>query len=114
MPAFTISISRSTQRPLQNAPMNNLTQLEQATSNGDPRAAADLLPMVYDELRRLAASRLAGERHEHTLQPTALVHQVWIKLSSPGERSWQGRQHFFATAAEAMRRILVDRARRRQ
>ena len=77
-------------------------------------AAADLLPLVYDELRRLAAHRLAGERHEHTLQPTALVHEAWLKLSTQTDRHWQGRQHFFAAAAEAMRRILVDRARRRQ
>jgi RNA polymerase sigma factor (TIGR02999 family) len=79
----------------------------------DP-AAADLLPLVYDELRRLAAHRLSGERHEHTLQPTALVHEAWIKLSDQHDRHWKGRNHFFAAAAEAMRRILVDRARRRQ
>jgi RNA polymerase sigma factor (TIGR02999 family) len=96
-------------------PMSDATQLLEAAAHGDPRAAAELLPMVYDELRRLAASRLAGERHEHTLQPTALVHEAWIKLSGAEEqRTWNGRQHFFAAAAEAMRRILVDRARRRQ
>jgi RNA polymerase sigma factor (TIGR02999 family) len=94
--------------------MNDATQLLQAASNGDPRAAAELLPLVYDELRRLAAHRLAGERHDHTLQPTALVHEAWLKLAGADERTWQGRQHFFAAAAEAMRRILVDRARRRQ
>jgi RNA polymerase sigma factor (TIGR02999 family) len=94
--------------------MNNATQVLQAASAGDPRAAAELLPLVYDELRRLAAHRLAGERHEHTLQPTALVHEVWLKIAGADERAWQGRQHFFAAAAEAMRRILVDRARRRR
>lgn len=94
--------------------MNDATQLLEAAAQGDPNAAAELLPMVYDQLRRLAASRLANERHEHTLQPTALVHEAWIKLSGAGQRTWNGRQHFFAAAAEAMRRILVDRARRRQ
>ena len=72
-----------------------------------------MLPLVYDELRRLAARRLAGERNNHTLQPTALVHEAWLKLSGSDNRDWNGRQHFFAAAAEAMRRILVDRARRR-
>ena len=76
-------------------------------------AAAELLPLVYDELRCLAAHRLAGEAHAHTLQPTALVHEAWLKIAGTNERTWQGRQHFFAAAAEAMRRILVDRARRR-
>jgi len=93
--------------------MSDVTQLLQAASGGDPRAAAELLPLVYDELRRLAAHRLAGERNGHTLQPTALVHEAWLKLAGHDERTWQGRQHFFAAAAEAMRRILVDRARRR-
>ena len=94
--------------------MNNLTQLLQSASEGDPRAAAELLPLVYDELRRLAAHRLAGERSGHTLQPTALVHEAWLKISGDDERTWNGRQHFFSAAAETMRRILVDRARRRQ
>lgn len=93
--------------------MNDLTQALHAASAGDPRAAAALLPLVYDELRRLAAYRLAGEAHAHTLQPTALVHEAWIKVAGSEERTWQDRQHFFAAAAEAMRRILVDRARRR-
>ena len=93
--------------------MSGATQLLQAASAGDPHAAAALLPLVYEELRRLAAHRLAGERHEHTLQPTALVHEAWLKIAGTDERIWQGRKHFFAAAAEAMRRILVDRARRR-
>lgn len=80
---------------------------------GDAQAATELLPLVYEELRRLAAHRLAGEQREHTLQPTALVHEAWLKISPDGERQWNGREHFFAAAAEAMRRILVDRARRR-
>ena len=93
--------------------MADVTQLLNAASTGDPRAAAELLPLVYDELRRLAAHRLVGERNGYTLQPTALVHEAWIKLSGDEQRDWNGRQHFFAAAAEAMRRILVDRARRR-
>ena len=93
--------------------MSDATQLLQAASAGDSRAAAALLPLVYEELRRLAAHRLAGERHEHTLQPTALVHEAWLKIAGEDQRTWQGREHFFAAAAEAMRRILVDRARRR-
>ena len=93
--------------------MADVTQLLNAASTGDPRAAAELLPLVYDELRRLAAHRLVGERNGYTLQPTALVHEAWIKISGDEQRDWNGRQHFFAAAAEAMRRILVDRARRR-
>ena len=93
--------------------MSNVTQLLQAASSGDPLAAGELLPLVYDELRQLAAHRLAGERNNHTLQPTALVHEAWLKLSGADDQNWNGRQHFFAAAAEAMRRILVDRARRR-
>lgn len=79
-----------------------------------PKEAADLLPQVYAELRRIASLRLAGESHEHTLQPTALVHEAWLKLSGEHERPWRDRHHFLSAAAEAMRRILVDRARRRQ
>lgn len=81
----------------------------------DSAAAEELLPLVYDELRRLAARRLAGEDPGQTLQPTALVHEAWLHLLGPeGEsRSWRGREHFYAAAAEAMRRILVGRARRR-
>jgi len=93
--------------------MNDLTVILKSASADDPRAASELLPLVYDELRRLAAHRLAGERNGHTLQPTALVHEVWLKVSGDEQRDWNGRQHFFAVAAEAMRRILVDRARRR-
>ena len=81
---------------------------------GGSRNASDFLPLVYDELRRLAARRLAAESREHTLQPTALVHEAWVRIAGSGDRAWHDRQHFFAAAAEAMRRILVDRARRRQ
>jgi RNA polymerase sigma factor (TIGR02999 family) len=86
----------------------------EAASRGDPKAAAELLPLVYGELRRLAAHRLSAEAKEHTLQPTALVHEAWLKIAGADHRTWQNRQQFFAAAAEAMRRILVDRARRRQ
>jgi RNA polymerase sigma factor (TIGR02999 family) len=94
--------------------MSDVTHLLQSASAGDPRAAAELLPLVYDELRRLAACQMAKERPGQTLQPTALVHEAWLRLSGTDERTWNGRQHFFAAAAEAMRHILVDRARRRQ
>ncbi len=72
-----------------------------------------LLPLVYDELRRLAASRMVGEAPGNTLQPTALVHEAWLRLEGKGECSWENRAHFFGAAAQAMRRILVDRARRK-
>src|SRR5580658_269680 len=93
--------------------ISDVTRILEALEHGEAKAAEDLLPLVYDELRRLAAHRLAGERNEHTLQPTALVHEAWLKVSGAEGRVWNGRQHFFAAAAEAMRRILVDRARRR-
>ena len=93
--------------------MSDVTQLLQSAAAGDSHAAAELLPLVYDELRRLAAHRLAGEQNNHTLQPTALVHEAWLKIAGADGREWNGRQHFFAAAAEAMRRIMVDRARRR-
>ena len=93
--------------------MNDVTRILDRVQDGDLKAAEELLPFVYDELRHLAAHRLAGERRQQTLQPTALVHEAWLKISGDEHRAWNGRQHFFATAAEAMRRILVDRARRR-
>lgn len=93
--------------------MSEVTVILERLQRGDPRAATELLPSVYDELRRLAARRLAGEPKNHTLQPTALVHEAWLKIAGDDRRTWNGRQHFFAAAAEAMRRILVDRARRR-
>ena len=89
------------------------TQLRQAIERGDPDAAAELLPLVYDELRRLAANRMAGESAGQTLQPTALVHEAWLRLGADQQPAWQNRAHFFSAAAEAMRRILIERARRR-
>ena len=92
--------------------MADVTQVLNAIESGDPRAAAELLPLVYDELRKLAAARLAEEKPGQTLQPTALVHEAYVRLVGGGRgRDWDGRGHFFAAAAEAMRRVLVDRAR---
>jgi RNA polymerase sigma factor (TIGR02999 family) len=94
--------------------MSEVTYILSAIEAGDPQAAEQLLPLVYDELRRLAAQRLAGEGPGHTLQPTALVHEAYLKLVGPEpQRPWNGRVHFFAAAAEAMRRILIDHARRK-
>ena len=93
--------------------MSDVTRILEQAQRGDPKAARDLLPLVYDELRHIAARRLAGEQNQHTLQPTALVHEAWLKLAGEEKHVWNGRVHFFAAAAEAMRRILIDRARRR-
>jgi RNA polymerase sigma factor (TIGR02999 family) len=94
--------------------MSHVTHLLDAATAGDRQAASELLPLVYTELRRLAAARMAGQAVGHTLDATALVHEAYLKLvgSTDGPR-WAGRGHFFAAAAEAMRHILVDRARRR-
>jgi RNA polymerase sigma factor (TIGR02999 family) len=94
--------------------MPDITQLLDAAAEGDPHAAAELLPLVYDELRRLAAARLAREDPGQTLDATALVHEAYLRLVGQGqERSYRDRGHFFAAAARAMRRILVDNARRK-
>jgi len=85
----------------------------EAIDRGDRQASEDLLPLVYDELRRIAALRMAQENTGHTLQPTALVHEAWLQLVGEGDRSWKNRAHFFGAAADAMRRILVDNARRK-
>jgi RNA polymerase sigma factor (TIGR02999 family) len=91
-----------------------VTQILSAIDSGDAKAAAELLPLVYDELRKLAAARMKGESPEHTLQPTALVHEAYLRLVGKNDPGWQNRGHFFAAAAEAMRRILVESARQRQ
>jgi RNA polymerase sigma factor (TIGR02999 family) len=92
--------------------MADVTQLLSAIQAGDPKAAGDLLPLVYDELRKLATVWLAEERPGQTLQPTALVHEAYLRLVGGEQpRDWNGRGHFFAAAAEAMRRVLIDRAR---
>jgi RNA polymerase sigma factor (TIGR02999 family) len=95
--------------------MSDVTPTVDVQGRGEPQAAGDLLPLVYDELRRLAARRLAGEAPGQTLDATALVHEAYLRLvgGDPG-RPWQGRAHFFAAAAEAMRRILVENARRKR
>jgi RNA polymerase sigma factor (TIGR02999 family) len=95
--------------------MADVTQILGAIEAGDPKAAAELLPLVYDELRKLAAARLAEEKPGQTLQPTALVHEAYLRLIGPDDAiHWDGRGHFFAAAAEAMRRILVENARRKR
>jgi len=95
--------------------MTDVTRILSAIEQGDPQAAAQLFPLVYDELRKLAALRLAQEKPGQTLQATALVHEAYLRLVG-GEQTqdWDGRRHFFAAAAEAMRRILIDRARHKQ
>jgi RNA polymerase sigma factor (TIGR02999 family) len=94
--------------------MSEVTRLLDAAASGDRKAAADLLPLVYDELRQLAAARMAAESPDQTLQPTALVHEAYLRLVGPADAArWDSRGHFFAAAAEAMRRILVDHARRK-
>jgi len=93
--------------------MRDITHILTAIEQGDAMATNELLPQVYQELRRLAAHKMAGERPGHTLQPTALVHEAWLKLVDSPAQSWQNRAHFFGAAAEAMRRILIDRARRK-
>jgi RNA polymerase sigma factor (TIGR02999 family) len=95
--------------------MSTVTQILSAIAEGDPQAASQLLPLVYDELRKLAADRLAHETPGQTLQPTALVHEAYLRLvGDPAGVNWDSRGHFFAAAAEAMRRILVENARRKQ
>lgn len=94
--------------------MSDATVLLAAVEQGDPRASEQLLDLIYGELRRLAAYKMAQEAPGQTLQPTALVHEAWLKLVGNGGQPFKNRAHFFAAAAEAMRRILIDRARRRQ
>jgi len=94
--------------------MNDVTRILSNIARGDAHAAGDLLPLVYDELRKLAAARMAAEKSGNTLNATALVHEAYLRLVNPAdEQQWDHRGHFFAAAAEAMRRILVDRARRK-
>ncbi len=96
-------------------PMNEVTRVLSAIEGGDPRAAEQLLPLVYEELRRLAAQKLAQEKPGQTLEATALVHEAYLRLVGGEQtRGWDGRGHFFAAAAEAMRRILIDHARHKQ
>ncbi len=93
--------------------MSQVTQILTSIEQGDPKAAEELLPLIYQELRRLAASKMALQAPGQTLQATALVHEAYLRLAGTGHHSWDSRGHFFAAAAEAMRHILVDRARRK-
>ena len=94
--------------------MSDVTRLLEAIQHGDPKAAEELLPLVYEELRKLAAHKMSHEAAGHTLQPTALVHEAWLRLSGGEGARFENRAHFFGAAAEAMRRILIDRARRKK
>jgi RNA polymerase sigma factor (TIGR02999 family) len=94
--------------------VNDLTVMLNKIERGDSQAADKLLPVVYDELRKLASAKMARESGGQTLQPTALVHEAWLRLGADEQPTWQNRAHFFASAAEAMRRILIERARRRR
>ncbi len=94
--------------------MNDVTRILDAAQRGDASATAELLPLVYDELRRMAAQKMAHESPGHTLQATALVHEAWMRLAGDNQQAWANRAHFFGAAAEAMRRILVEHARRKQ
>ncbi len=95
-------------------PVSDITRVIEAAQRGDPKAADELLPLVYEELRKLAASKMANEAAGHTLQPTALVHEAWMRLVGKDDPKFAGRAQFFAAAAEAMRRILIDRARHKR
>jgi RNA polymerase sigma factor (TIGR02999 family) len=93
--------------------LSDVTRILQSIASGQKQAASDLLPLVYEELRKLAAGKMAREAPGQTLQPTALVHEAWLRLVGNQGASWEGRRHFFGAAAEAMRRILIDNARRK-
>jgi len=93
--------------------VSDVTRILDRVQHGDAKAADELLPLVYEELRRLAAHKMANEAAGQTLQPTALVHEAWLRLGGDDQPAWQNRAHFFAAAAEAMRRILIDRARQK-
>src|SRR5437016_796891 len=94
--------------------MSDVTRILQRVEQGDGKAAEELLPLVYEELRRLAAYKMGREQASQTLQATALVHEAWLRLNGPEPQSWQGRTHFFGAAAESMRRILIENARRKK
>ena len=94
--------------------VSDVTRILEALQRGEPQAAEELLPLLYDELRRIAAFKMAQESPDHTLQPTALVHEAWLRMIGDGNQQFAGRAHFFGVAAEAMRRILVESARRKR
>jgi RNA polymerase sigma factor (TIGR02999 family) len=111
---FEGSIRMSSTPSPSDSPADNLTVLFRKIESGDEEAAHQLLPLVYGELRKLAAAKMAHERPGQTLQPTALVHDAWLRLGGDEQPRWENRAHFFGAAAEAMRRILIDNARRKQ
>jgi len=94
--------------------VGEVTRILEQVQQGDPKAAEELLPLVYEELRHLAAAKMTHENPGQTLQATALVHEAWLRLAGPGDQPWKNKAHFFGAAAEAMRRILVDNARRKR
>src|SRR5439155_20293137 len=104
----TVLISALERSPVILVAMSEVTRILRSLEQGDERAAADLLPLVYKELRRLARQQMGRERVDHTLEPTALVHEAYLRLVGTGPVRWDGNGHFFAAAAEAMRRILVE------
>ncbi len=106
-------LSRLFQGRREHGVVSDVTRILVRVQQGDPNAAEELLPLVYDELRRLAAHKMAQERPGQTLQATALVHEAWLRLGQSDRQEWRDREHFFSAAAEAMRRILVDNARRK-
>ena len=110
---MTIEVAAQT-RLSKLAGVSDVTRILERAQNGDPTAADRLLPLVYEELRKLASAKMANEAAGQTLQATALVHEAWLRLAGNQSQSWDGRAHFFGAAAEAMRRILIDRARRKQ
>ncbi len=109
-----IGVTRRLKPGLQTRQVSDVTQILNAIQQGDPKAAGELLPLVYDELRKLAACKMASEAPGQTLQATALVHEAWLRLTGGQEQAWDSRAHFFGAAAEAMRRILIENARRKK
>ncbi len=114
MPPWALRLGFNSSRSFRSLPpVNEVTRIIDRVQQGDATAAEELLPLVYEELRKLAAYRMAGEAAGQTLQPTALVHEAWLRLAGGEKERWAGRAQFFAAAAEAMRRILIERARKR-
>ena len=114
LPVPVVRLGHSDSPPLQPEPASDVTRILDRVQQGDQQAAEELLPLVYEELRKLAAQKMANEASGHTLQPTALVHEAWLRLASEAQPTFENRGHFFSAAAEAMRRILVEKARRKR